>query len=48
MSLYNPLNQLRQFIKVLKNSIIDGADKIENVWSIYVTPQAVIPQKAGG
>ena len=38
MNLYPILSQLRQFIKVLKNSIIDGADKFENVCSVNVTP----------
>ena len=38
MNLYYLLSQLRQFIKVLKNSIIDGADKFENVCSVNVTP----------
>ena len=36
--LYHLLSQSRQFIKVLKNSIIDGADKIENMCSINMTP----------
>ena len=39
MTLYPLLSQSRQFIKVFKNSIIDGTDKIENVNSINVTPQ---------
>lgn len=39
MNLYHLLNQIRQFIKVLKYSIIDGADKIENVCSSDVTPE---------
>ena len=36
--LYHLLRQSRQSIKVLKNSTIDGADKIENMCSIDVTP----------
>ena len=43
MKLHHLLSQLRQIIKVLKNSIIDGADKIENVCSINVTS----PDKKG-
>ena len=43
MKLHHLPSQLRQIIKVLKNSIIDGADKIENVCSINVTS----PDKKG-
>ena len=38
MKLLYLLSQLRQFIKVLTNSTIDGADKFENMCSIDVTP----------
>ena len=37
MNLYNLLSQLWRFIKVLKDSIKDGADRIENLCSIDVT-----------
>ena len=39
MNLYHLISQLRQFIKIFSNSIIDGADRIENVCSIDVTPR---------
>ena len=37
MNLYNLLSQLRQFIKVVKDLIKDGTDRIENLCSIDVT-----------
>ena len=36
MNLYHLLRRFSQFIKVLKNSIMDGADRIENVCSMEI------------
>ena len=42
MNLFYLLSQITQLIKVWKKSIIDGADKIENVRSIEIVIKNMI------